>query len=96
LHASLQLEVAVLAQATGWQASCEERLGPNTPPLDVVLRGPNGTIPVEAKVVLVSEANRKIDQEHSRFNDLFMQLLCQYDVVVGGNFPGIPSHPSRI
>lgn len=95
LHTLLQLEVAVLAETTGWQASCEERLGPDTPPLDVVMRGPNGTIPVEAKVVLVSEANREIDREHSRFDDLFMRLLCQYDVIVGGNFPGIPTEVGR-
>lgn len=95
LHAFLQLEVAVLAQASGWQPTFEERLAPNMPPLDVVLRGPKGTLPVEAKVVLVSEANREIDQEHRLFDDLFMRLLCQYDVVIGGKFPGIPTEAGR-
>lgn len=95
LHVETQLEVATLAITTGWKAVLEERGARQSPPLDVVLRRDDATLPIEVKVVLTSDHNEEVHHEVGMFDPIYMELLFRYDVILGGTFPGVPSESGR-
>ena len=94
-HVDVQLEIATLAMSCGWDVTCEERVAPDAPPLDIVIKSAGTALPVEVKVMLVSEQNRTIERESSYFDAIVFDLLARYDVILGGQLPGIPNELGR-
>jgi hypothetical protein len=92
----VQLEVASLAQWQDWSAAFEERLTPGQPPVDVVLRRGDQLVPIEVKVVVMSQHNTTVLAESRRFDfDVIMDLLERFDVYLGGTLPAMPSTSGR-
>lgn len=95
-HVDVQLEVACLALSQGWDARFEERRSRERPPLDVVLRKDGQILPIEVRVVLTSDHNADVLRESRAIDPIVFELLARYEVVLGGNLPGIPSESGRL
>jgi hypothetical protein len=93
-HCQIQLELATLAVSQGWSARFEERLADKAPPVDVVLRHDGAVVPIEVKVLLMSQQNVDTLNESRAFNEIILRLL-HLDVRVTGKFPAIPNERGR-